>query len=423
MLCPGLCFSHATWEMTRAHFLHPITANATPALLQSHALDHNQATPLLVLLSHLRRTHNHSFNHTRTPMSAHSLRPSQVDIHTLPHRDEAPQPSALPGSTRSRLSSKHDTGAWDGAPFTMLGRQDKLESQLRMLRALVVVMALFVCCGTTLAAVHYWHGADSIRVPVEVVPGSPSQAGQGNDAASGEAPTPTPATAEPVDTDGLANSAVTADKIAMNAVTEVAIQAGSVTGEKLAPLSVSGEHLLPGAINEASLSVNSVSARTLQHNSVTASAISAGAVTSAGLAADAVTSVAVQEGSIQSFHLAFGAITGTQVSQTADVQLRSLVAQSVDVDVASMRSLGVTEGATFTDCTWGRSGQQLAQQLLNPGRASCSTGPLNMAGNAKLASAATLQVEAERTTLYVAVRKQRRVYLSQIRRGMEQLQP
>jgi hypothetical protein len=120
-----------------------------------------------------------------------------------------------------------------------------------------------------------------------------------------------------VETDDLADAAVTAMKIATGAVTATRIADGSVTGSKISASAVTGDKIADGAIDTADLANGAVTGAKIAVGAITSATIMDGSVTEADLAANAVTATRIADGSVIGSKIFTSAVTVTKIQDGA----------------------------------------------------------------------------------------------------------
>lgn len=140
-----------------------------------------------------------------------------------------------------------------------------------------------------------------------------------------------------VDTDAIADQAVTGAKIASNSISSAKLQTGSVTGskladgavveaklgtgavatDKLADDAVTTEKIYPLAVTENEISDSAVTEGKIESGAVTAAKIGALAVTEAKIAAEAVTAGKIGPLAVTEAKIGAGAVTETKIGAGA----------------------------------------------------------------------------------------------------------
>ncbi len=120
-----------------------------------------------------------------------------------------------------------------------------------------------------------------------------------------------------VETDDLADAAVTATKIATGAVTATRIADGSVTGPKISASAVTGDKIADGAVTAAKLAPGAIGAGSLADGSVTSATIADGAIATVDLANGAVTGTKIANGTVTADDLATAAVTAAKIQDGA----------------------------------------------------------------------------------------------------------
>jgi hypothetical protein len=129
--------------------------------------------------------------------------------------------------------------------------------------------------------------------------------------------------------DKVANNSVTGAKLVDSSVTTAKIMDGNVTSAKLADGSISGTKLAPGAITSASLIADGIiTGAKLVAGSIGTSLLETGSVTTDKLASGAITADKLATSSVSTSKLVDGAITGAKLAIDS-VTASSIIANSI----------------------------------------------------------------------------------------------
>lgn len=134
-----------------------------------------------------------------------------------------------------------------------------------------------------------------------------------------------------VTSDKLATDAVTEDKLHANAVHEHHLIAGAVTSDKLDNGAVTGWHISANAVTEWHISENAVTTVKLYGEAVTTEKLADGAVTETKLAVDAVNTAQIRDGSITAEKLAPGVGGGGPLPSPLAVDITGSTVRSIPV--------------------------------------------------------------------------------------------
>ena len=159
-------------------------------------------------------------------------------------------------------------------------------------------------------------------------------------------------TPESVDTDQIADGAVTENKIPSQAITNAKIAIDAIQGAVIAA----------GAIVEAKLGVDAVTSAKIADNAVLTAAIAADAVTTVNIANGAITTALIAENAVTSAVIAAGAITSTELGvdavTSAKIADNAVTAAQIGADAVTTAKIAddaVTNALIATDAVNGDS--------------------------------------------------------------------
>ena len=170
-----------------------------------------------------------------------------------------------------------------------------------------------------------------------------------------------------VDTDQIADEAVTAtqitagtitaNEIAAGTITATELSAGSVTTDKLAANAVTAEKIASHTITANEIAAGTITATEIEADTITADQIAAEAITTSELAANSVTSAKIAAGTIVSGDIAGGTITGGNIA-SGTITGANLVANTIttsELDANAIDGMTIT-GALIRTSASGSSG-------------------------------------------------------------------
>jgi hypothetical protein len=141
-----------------------------------------------------------------------------------------------------------------------------------------------------------------------------------------------------VDTDRIADLAITTPKIDNLAVTEAKINTGAVTEAKINTGAVTAGKIGSNAVTEAKINTGAVTVNKIGSNAVTEAKINTGAVTVNKIGSNAVTNVKI----------ANDAITANKIDSTITIAVASLSSYDVEInDTSTVPTTPTTGGVMF----------------------------------------------------------------------------
>lgn len=145
-----------------------------------------------------------------------------------------------------------------------------------------------------------------------------------------------------IDTDQIANSAITAAKIGALAVEAGKIAADAVTAVEIAALAVGTSEIAALAVTTAKLDALAVTAAKIAADTITSAEIAANAITSSELAANSVVAGKIAALTIVAADIAAATITGAKIA-AATITASNLVADTITAAEIAAGAIGTTE--------------------------------------------------------------------------------